>query len=156
MGGGRQVRAGEWGAAGGSSSTMRSPIAPDGWNDGESVRFSVPSDGTLQFLPGRLEITAGQAAGREIRFVRLPNTEPEITFGRNEGAPYRHVQLRDGTVSRLHARMRLHDGHWTLTNLSTTNPVTYNGRVLGDGEEQPLEQDDRIEMGEVAFRFRSR
>ena len=132
------------------------PVPSAGWDEGQSVRFSIPTDGTLQFLPGRLEITAGHEAGREIRFVRLPNTEPEITFGRNEGAPYRHVQLRDGTVSRLHARMRLHEGRWTLTNLSTTNPVTYNGRMLGDGEEQPLEQDDRIEMGEVAFRFRSR
>ena len=132
------------------------PAPAPGWSEGQSVRFSIPTDGTLQFLPGRLEITAGHEAGREIRFVRLPNSPPEITFGRNEGAPYRHVQLRDGTVSRLHARMRLHEGRWTLTNLSTTNPVTYNGRVLGDGEEQPLEHDDRIEMGEVAFRFRSR
>jgi pSer/pThr/pTyr-binding forkhead associated (FHA) protein len=148
----------EWSTA--APAAGHNPYAPPapspGWSEGQSVRFSVPTDGTLQFLPGRLEITAGQEAGREIRFVRLPNSEPEITFGRNEGAPYRHVQLRDGTVSRLHARMRLHQGGWTLTNLSTTNPVTYNGRVLGDGEQQPLEHDDRIEMGEVAFRFRSR
>ena len=156
LGGTRQARGTEWAASGNAAPAYPPPVSAPGWNDGESVRFSIPTDGTLQFLPGRLEITAGQDKGREIRFVRLPNTEPEITFGRNEGAPYRHVQLRDGTVSRLHARMRLLDGRWTLTNLSLTNPVTYNGRVLGDGEEQPLEQDDRIEMGEVSFRFRSR
>lgn len=124
---------------------------------GDAVSFVIPTDGTLQFLAGRLEIVSGHDAGREIRFVRLPDTAtPEITFGRNEGAPYRHVQLRDGTVSRLHARMRMKDATWTLTNLSTTNPVTYNGRTLGDGEEQPLSHDDRVEMGEVAFRFRNR
>jgi hypothetical protein len=154
--GSRPSRASEWTTGRSPGPAFPSPVAAPGWNDGESVRFSVPTDGTLQFLPGRLEIMAGQDRGREIRFVRLPNTEPEITFGRNEGTPYRHVQLRDGTVSRLHARMRLYDGRWTLTNLSLTNPVTHNGRVLGEGEEQPLEQDDRIEMGEVAFRFRSR
>ena len=146
----------EWAAGGPPPIGNAAPAPVSAYGEGQSVRYSVPTDGTLQFLPGRLEITAGQDTGREIRFVRLPQTEPEITFGRNEGAPYRHVQLRDVTVSRLHARLRMYEGRWTLTNLSTTNPVTYNGRVLGDGEEQPLEHDDRIEMGEVAFRFRSR
>jgi len=92
-----------------------------------------------------------------VRFVRLPDaSEPEITFGRNEGALYRHVQLRDATVSRLHARMRLTGGAWTLTNLSTTNPVMYNGRVLSEGEDQALGDNDRVDMGEVVFRFRAR
>lgn len=122
-----------------------------------SVHFAVPMDGTLQFLPGRLEIVSGQDRGREIRFVRHPGPDgTEVTFGRNEGAPYRHVQLRDQTVSRLHARMRRADGGWVVTNLSTTNPVALNGRTLGDGEEQLLVDDDRIEMGEVVFRFRNR
>lgn len=133
------------------------PTAPAKQSDTISLRFSIPTDGTLQFLPGRLEIISGQDAGREVRFVRLPDSDgPEITFGRTEGAPYRHVQLRDPTVSRMHARMRLRDGRWTLTNLSTTNPVTYNGRILEEGEDQTLDNDDRIEMGEVSFRFRNR
>ncbi len=127
------------------------------WADGQAVRFNVPVDGTLQFLPGRLEIISGQEPGREIRFVRLPDAaDPEITFGRNEGALYRHVQLRDATVSRLHARMVMRNGAWTLTNLSTTNPVMHNGAVLGDGEAQVLADNDRVEMGEVVFRFRAR
>lgn len=121
------------------------------------MRFNVPIDGTLQFLPGRLEIVSGQEPGREIRFVRLPDaSEPEITFGRNEGALYRHVQLRDATVSRLHARMRYRDGAWTVVNLSTTNPSLLNGRVLGDGDAHVLADNDRVEMGEVVFRFRTR
>ncbi len=127
------------------------------WADGQAVRFNVPVDGTLQFLPGRLEIIAGQEPGREVRFVRLPDSvEPEITFGRNEGPLYRHVQLRDATVSRLHAQMVMRGGAWTLTNLSTTNPVMLNGAVLGDGEAHVLADGDRVEMGEVVFRFRTR
>lgn len=138
------------------------PVSPrpnlqQAWADGQAVRFNVPVDGTLQFLPGRLEILSGQEPGREVRFVRLPDSpEPEITFGRNEGAMYRHVQLRDATVSRLHARMGLRAGAWTLTNLSTTNPVMLNGAVLADGEAHVLADGDRVEMGEVVFRFRSR
>ena len=76
--------------------------------DGASVRYWRPADGTLQFLPGRLEVIAGRDAGQEIRFVRTPGPDgTRVTFGRAEGAPYRHVQLREPTVSRAHARMTL-------------------------------------------------
>jgi hypothetical protein len=132
--------------------------APEGSTyDGQLLRFSIPSDGTLQFLPGRLEITAGQDIGREIRFVRFPGPNgSRVTFGRVEGPMYRHVQLHDQTVSRRHATMQLDGSSWILTNLSTTNPVVHNDRVLGEGEVQSLTDGDRIEMGEVVFRYRAR
>jgi len=141
--------------------------------DGASVRYWRPADGTLQFLPGRLEVIAGRDAGQEIRFVRTPGPDgTRVTFGRAEGAPYRHVQLREPTVSRAHARMSLEvsdgmgasDGRaaagvarWRLENLSATNPVVVNGKPLA-ADESPgcsvvLDEGDRIEMGEVVFRF---
>ena len=126
--------------------------------DGETIRFAIPDEGTLQFLPGRLEVVAGPDAGREIRFVRTPGeARTEITFGRSEGTPYRHVQLVARTVSRQHAAMTLLDGHWQLENRSATNPVLLNGRSLASGEVAPLLVDgDRIEMGEVIFVFHDR
>ena len=140
--------------------------------DGASVRYWRPADGTLQFLPGRLEVIAGRDAGQEIRFVRTPGPEgSQVTFGRAEGAPYRHVQLREPTVSRTHARMTLEvtpdgaDGRgpvarWRLENLSATNPVMVNGRALGANESADcavvLAEGDRIEMGEVVFRFHTK
>jgi hypothetical protein len=145
--------------------------------DGASVRYWRPADGTLQFLPGRLEIAAGRDAGQEIRFVRTAGPDGTcITFGRAEGPPYRHVQLREPTVSRAHARLVL-DGagspngetrgntpsnaaRWRLENLSSTNPVVVNGRPLDSKGESPvsvvLTDGDRIEMGEVAFVFHER
>lgn len=142
--------------------------------DGALVRYWRPADGTLQFLPGRLEVIAGRDAGQEIRFVRTPGPDgTRVTFGRAEGAPYRHVQLREPTVSRAHARMTLDLGGvgedrdsrsggtgWRLENLSATNPVVVNGRPLatdaGDGSMVVLREGDRIEMGEVVFRFHSK
>jgi len=141
--------------------------------DGASVRFWRPADGTLQFLPGRLEIAAGRDAGQEIRFVRTGGPDGTcITFGRADGPPYRHVQLREPTVSRAHARMVLeqpgggsrdgspNQGRWRLENLSSTNPVVINGRSLdangGTMASVMLSEGDRIEMGEVAFVFRER
>jgi FHA domain-containing protein len=145
--------------------------------DGASVRYWRAADGTLQFLPGRLEIAAGRDAGQEIRFVRTSGPDGTcITFGRAEGAPYRHVQLREPTVSRSHARMALetpttpsgmptgatgsNGARWRLENLSSTNPVVVNGRALdsrgGASASVILSDGDRIEMGEVAFVFHAR
>lgn len=126
--------------------------------EGETVRFAIPEEGTLQFLPGRLAIVAGPDAGREIRLVRTPGIDPpEISFGRSEGPAYGHVQLLARTVSRRHAQMTLTDGHWSLQNLSATNPVVLNGRPLAPGEIAPLlVEGDRIEMGEVVFQFLER
>jgi len=125
--------------------------------EGHAIRFSVPAEGTLQFLPGRLEIGFGSDAGREIRFVNVPGPDgTDVTFGRVEGALYRHVQLRDKTVSRQHAVMQWRAGHWFLRNLSQTNPVVRNGAVLDTVDAPCLQDGDRIEMGEVLFTFRSR
>jgi hypothetical protein len=125
--------------------------------EAHALRFSVPVDGTLQFLPGRFEITSGLDTGREIRFVKLPGQEEStITFGRTEGPAYQHIQLRDQTVSRSHASMFFSNDSWLLTNFSTTNPVSVNGRLLGEQEATLIYEGDRIEMGEVVFVYRSR
>lgn len=123
--------------------------------DGETLRFILPADGTVEFLPGRLEVVAGPEAGREIRFARTPGERDiEVTFGRSDGPPNRHIQILARTVSRRHAVMSLLDEHWQLTNLSSTNPLVLNGRVLAGNEVAPLlVEGDRIEMGEVAFVF---
>jgi len=125
--------------------------------EGHAVRFSVPCEGTLQFLPGRLEMSSGVDAGRDIRFVQVPGIDgTDITFGRNEGALYRHIQLHDKTVSRQHAVLQWREGRWSLRNLSQTNPVTHNGAILDTRDAPCLQDGDRIEMGEVVFTFRSR
>jgi hypothetical protein len=143
--------------AAGSEHAILAHGVPGTQVEGHLLRFSVPQDGTLQFLPGRLEIRSGLDTGREIRFVRVPGPDgTTVTFGRVEGPAYRHIQLREATVSRNHARLTLADGQWHLTNHSTTNPVVHNGRTLDHDETQPLTDGDRIEMGEVVFEFRSR
>ena len=121
-------------------------------------RTNRPMDGTLQFLQGRFEVLEGREIGQEIRFVRQPgSTHAEVTFGRQDGTPYRHVQLHEPTVSRLHAKMTLEDKDWRLTNLSATNPASVNGKPLDpDHGSVVLRDGDRVEMGEVVFRFRAK
>jgi hypothetical protein len=110
-------------------------------------------DNTLPFLDGWLDIVDGRDAGRALRFVRVPGDDPvEITFGRDEGAPYRHVQLQDVSVSALPARMRLRGGSWWLNNLSISHPATHNGQPLALHDARQLKDGDRIDVGAVALR----
>jgi hypothetical protein len=122
------------------------------------VHRSPTHEGTLQFLPGRFEVVEGRDIGQEIRFVRAPGAEAtQVTFGRTEGPAYRHVQLFEPTVSRHHARMILDGRAWQLINLSRTNPVVVNGAPMqGEGAHVVLADGDRVEMGEVVFRFHSK
>jgi hypothetical protein len=125
--------------------------------DGRSVRFYQPLDGTLRMLPGRLEIVDGEDQGRDIRFVETSDGIPEITFGRSSGPPHRHVQLLSRTVSRRHAVIEYDSGRWRITNLSRTNPVVVNDAELDTPDGQRVLSDgDRIEMGEVIFRYHER
>ncbi|MFN8580650.1 MAG: FHA domain-containing protein [Gemmatimonadaceae bacterium] len=127
--------------------------------EGRSLRYyQQADDGTLEFLPGRLEVSGGADRGQEIHFVRPSGDElPSVTFGRLEGAPHRHVQLLDRTVSRQHARMTFAEGRWHLTNLSKTNPVSINGAPMSEeGPAITLVNGDRIEMGAVVFAFREK
>ncbi|MGQ0639151.1 MAG: FHA domain-containing protein [Gemmatimonadaceae bacterium] len=127
-----------------------------GGSDGDrTARFQRPAERTLQFLPGRFEVVAGKGLGSEIRFVRTGGPDgSSVTFGRAEGPQYRHVQLDAPTVSRRHAQMRWDGARWALTNLSATNPVSINGVALpGEGTAIDLADGDRVEMGEITFRF---
>jgi FHA domain len=150
------------GSAAALANSAPSSASPAARTNGAAATSKVvheipPMDGTLQFLPGRLEVVDGESPGRDIRFVRTWGEVPEITFGRVTGPPYRHVQLRSQTVSRQHARMQYVDGRWKLTNLSQTNPVLINGQALDSAHgHRVLRDGDQIEMGEVVFRYRER
>jgi len=126
--------------------------------EGTQVRFFRAEEGTLEFLPGRLEIVQGEDVGQEIHFARpVGDGDVTVTFGRSEGPPLRHVQLLDPTVSRQHARMTFTGQHWHLSNLSTTNAVLLNGAPLPDhGVSITLQDGDRLEMGAVMFVFHAR
>lgn len=125
--------------------------------EGNTIRYYRPTEETVQFLPGRLEVVGGEDRGQDIRFVRTWGTIPEITFGRSTGPPHRHVQLRARTASREHARLQFRAGEWQIMNLSRTNPLVINGEELGGQEAaRALHDGDLIEMGEVVFRFRER
>ena len=123
----------------------------------ETVRFLRPGEEPVQILPGRLEVLSGEPKHREIRFVRSPGEPAELILGREAGQSPQTVALNSDTVSRRHARFAYANGRWAVTNLSRTNPVVVNDeRMAIDAVERPLADGDRVELGEVVLRFRSR
>jgi hypothetical protein len=139
-------------------------VGPDGSeaiDEGKTIRIARPDEtqGTLQILPGRLEICSGPDAGKvaDIRFVRDRTANaplPEVTFGRLGIPSPTHVVLKSPTVSRLHGKFRFDSGRWYVINFSETNPVLLNKRPIGSTDSPVLVADqDVIEMGEVGFRY---
>ena len=123
----------------------------------ETVKFRRPGDEPIQILPGRLEVVSGDPKHREIRFVRSPGEPAELILGRDPGKSPQSVALNSETVSRRHARFAFANGRWAVANLSHTNPVVVNDERLAEGNvERPLADGDRVELGEVVLRFRSR
>jgi hypothetical protein len=123
----------------------------------ETVRFLRPGEEPVQILPGRLEVLSGDPKHREIRFVRSPGEPAELILGREPGRSPQTVALDSDTVSRRHAKFAYSNGRWAVTNLSRTNPVVVNDVRLPDNSiERPLADGDRVELGEVVLRFRSR
>lgn len=124
-------------------------VAPDA-----TIVFNRPIDEPIQILPGRLHVLSGDAAGEDLRLFGRIGEPAQIVVGREAGPPHRHVTLQSPTVSRRHARIDFANGQWSITNLSATNPVLVNDRVLTNGgSSRKLSDGDRIELGEVALRF---
>jgi hypothetical protein len=124
-------------------------VSPDA-----TVVFSRPVDEPVQILPGRLQVLSGDGAGRDLRLFSRIGEPPRIVVGRETGPAHQHITLSSPTVSRRHALMDFDNGQWTITNLSETNPVLVNDRVLSNGgSARKLADGDRIELGEVALRF---
>ena len=119
--------------------------------DGRTMRFTRP-DPTVRLMAARLEVIGGGDTGEEVHFVGVPGEPIEMMFGRSPGEGPRTVHLKQKTVSRTHAIVRHRHGEWMLENLSMTNPTVLNGEVMGV-KERLLTDGDRIEMGEVVFRF---
>ncbi|MBI2237472.1 MAG: FHA domain-containing protein, partial [Actinobacteria bacterium] len=71
-----------------------------------------------------------------------------VTIGR---LPDCDVVVPDPGASRHHARIRHRDGHYTLTDLGSTNGTLVNDELV---QETLLEDGDRITIGKTILEFR--
>ncbi len=127
------------GASGDRVVAIRLPPKPDTWN--ESTR-SADDGGTAQqdtILPmraGNVDAYLLLFEGPSSSVVNLPQ-DGEVVVGRGEGA---QVRLRDGSVSRSHARITMTGGAAQIADLGSQNGTKVNGetiagtRVLSSGD----------------------
>lgn len=98
--------------------------------------------------PAELIVVSGPGAGErylvDISEVRLGR------FGRRDNDIY----LQDPTVSREHASIIFHEGHFWLRPESTVSPTIVNGEVLT--EPRALIDNDQLLLGEQTMLFRVR
>ncbi len=84
-----------------------------------------------------------------------------VTLGRGEaraahrvvedGRPTLRLEVPDGRMSGLHARLALRAGSWTLSDSQSTNGVRLNGHRV---DQASLSDGDWVELGRTLFRFR--
>lgn len=72
----------------------------------------------------------------------------DVMLGRNPGCD---VHLDDDSVSRMHARLRMCDGVWMLSDLGSTNGTWVNGRRVTT--RTPVRRGDVVQMGETQIRL---
>ena len=68
--------------------------------------------------------------------------------------PGNDIVLGDVTVGRLHAQIvRLEDGTYEIQDTGSANGIVLNERRLNPYEFQPLQDGDRIQLGEAVLVF---
>ncbi|MCX6995117.1 MAG: FHA domain-containing protein [Chlamydiae bacterium] len=95
----------------------------------------------------RLIAEKGQLKGLSLTLEKLL----EWHLGRDPDA--NQLVIKDSSVSRQHALIRKSDQGYLLENLSMTNPIFLNGKILSN----PilLKEDDQIKIGGSTFTFKT-
>jgi hypothetical protein len=108
---------------------------------------------TLVEGEGKIEpVTASAPAVLDVHEDGAHRTVPlkseVVTIGR---LPDCDVVLKDKAASRHHAQIKTKDGHFTLTDLGSTNGTRLNGQTI---QSRVLEDGDRITIGATTLDFR--
>lgn len=121
---------------------------------GATVRFSVPTDPSVGFLPGRLVVRSGPDAGQQLRFAAIPaERETTVTLGSDEGPPFRHVQLCVADVAQRHAELTLREGRWWVRQLTDSASTLVDDMALDRDDMVPLATGTRMQVGSIVFRM---
>lgn len=126
-------------------------------NDFKTIRIPTNTPKTLQFIPGKLIITAGEDKGKEFLISGYPTPKGNVvSVGREVVVGekmYSHIQLNDKTVSRRQAELIHKDDKLFLRNVSETNYTSLDGKELGTQEVRHIKKNAIIKMGDLEFQY---
>jgi membrane peptidoglycan carboxypeptidase len=114
----------------------------------------------LEGLERRLRHRAPVAGARlEVQLADLPERIHPLhgSCYRLGRAPDNDIVIDHTAVSRQHALLENHDGHWLLSDCGSTNGLWWQGRrvrelLLRDGDRVRFGPDDRIDLPTLVFR----
>lgn len=123
---------------------------------GDRIPSRTLADGDVIWIADAVSITY-----RSLPFADLAEEEPpverlelrgkrEVTIGRHPNAD---ITLNQPTVSRMHARLSLRDGHYTVEDLASSNGTYVNGEAVPPGQPRVLQPGDSIRIGPTRFDF---
>ncbi|CAL8466312.1 g5848 [Coccomyxa elongata] len=87
----------------------------------------------------RLQATAGPCEGTS--YSKAGNV---LTVGRTRASK---VHIKDPAVSEKHAELRWEGGHWTVTDVGSSNGTAVNNKSLEEGIPVVLKDGDTIQFG---------
>jgi hypothetical protein len=126
-------------------------------NDFKTIRIPTNTPKTLQFIPGKLIIVAGEDKGKEFLISGYPTAKGNVvSIGREVVVGermYSHIQLNDKTVSRRQAELIQKDEKLYLKNVSETNYTSLNNKELSPQEVRHVQKDAVIKMGDLEFQY---
>jgi len=137
------------------------PPAPDLDDELTAPRSETPDPrGPITLHPDvteRFEVSPPRKTGRRTGSLLVIDGSPadvgvhamvseDVVIGRDGG-----LLLRDGRISRHHARIFRQDGHWHVADLDSTNGTSVNGVPLTDRCE--LHDGDKIVLGSTVVKF---
>jgi len=92
---------------------------------------------------GRLQVNAGPDSGKTFNLSAV-----SVVIGRRSGCD---IVLHDTSISRRHARLELHRGRYTISDLGSTNGTMVNGVKINT---KVLEPGDVITLGATICTFK--
>ncbi len=98
---------------------------------------------TVPLVYGRLQVDAGPDMGKIFDL-----STDSIVIGRRSDCD---IVLKDTSVSRRHARLELHQGRYTISDLGSTNDTLVNGVKINT---KVLESGDLVVMGTTVCTFK--
>ena len=115
-----------------------------------TVRFERPMESAARvYLHINGELPGGESFSQDLP-VNGPEWQAEI--GRQDAS----IKLESPSVSRLHARLELHEGRLTLSDLDSTNGTRINDVPCLPGEVFFIQSSDRLEFGDVQLQIQLR
>ncbi len=109
-------------------------------NDGDKTMMRSPSG------LGLVRVEEGKEPGREYKIVK-----ESLSIGRSRESD---IFLEDLAVSRLHASVvNLGNGQYALKDEGSANGTKVNGQMVGKFQTFPLQEGDRIQLGQTVLVF---